>query len=87
MYTEMGMELKKLRIRAGLKQKDVAKELGYSSPQFISNWERGISSPPVKTIKRLASLYKASPDKLFRKLQNAVVQSMREEYERNGTHN
>jgi len=84
MYSEIGKELKRLRIKAGLKQKDVAKELGYSSPQFISNWERGISSPPVKIIKELANLYKTSPDKLFRKLQNAVAKAMRHEYESYG---
>ena len=86
MYEEIGQELKRLRIKSGLKQKDVAKELGYSSAQFVSNWERGVSTPPVKSVKKLASLYKASPEKLFKKLQNAVIKSMREEYEKTGTY-
>lgn len=81
MYTSMGHELKKLRIKSGLKQKEVAEQLGYTSPQFISNWERGISSPPVKTLKQLASIYKTNPDKLFQKLRKAVNDQMQREFE------
>ena len=85
MHQEIGEELKRLRVKAGLKQKEVASKLGYSTPQFISNWERGISSPPVKSIKTLAGIYKTSPEKLFLKIQKAVMNHMREEFERNGT--
>ncbi len=38
--------LKIYRQRAGLSQLDVANSLNYTSAQFISNWERGLSSPP-----------------------------------------
>ncbi len=81
MYDAIGEELKKMREKVGLKQKEVADMLGYTSPQFISNWERGISSPPVKTIKQLANLYKTSPEKLFSKIQKAMVQQMRKEFD------
>ena len=37
---------------------DVAKVLGYSSPQFVSNWERGLVSPLFETISTLVDLYK-----------------------------
>jgi transcriptional regulator with XRE-family HTH domain len=80
-YDAIGEELKKMREKVGLKQKEVADMLGYTSPQFISNWERGISSPPVKTIKQLANLYKTSPEKLFSKIQKAMVQQMRKEFD------
>ena len=50
--------LKEKRIDRGLSQLDVAKVLGYSSPQFVSNWERGLVSPPVETIAVLIELYK-----------------------------
>lgn len=42
--------LKEKRTCAGLSQWDVAKKLGYSSPQFVSNWERGLSDPPIMTL-------------------------------------
>lgn len=49
--------LKSKRIAAGLSQGQVAEELGYSSPQFISNWERSLSTPPIHTVKKLAKVY------------------------------
>jgi len=54
--------LKHKRILAGLSQGEVAKTLGYSSAQFISNWERGISSPPSNIIPQVADLYHLSVD-------------------------
>ncbi len=57
--------LKDKRIVAGLSQKDVALKLGYSTSQFISNWERGISQPPLATLRKIAELYKVSADEMF----------------------
>lgn len=50
--------LREKRINSGLSQLDVARALGYSSPQFVSNWERGLVSPPLETISVLIDLYK-----------------------------
>lgn len=49
--------LKDKRVKAGFTQMDVANHLGYTSAQFISNWERGISAPPVETLKKISSFY------------------------------
>ena len=62
----LGDYLKSKRENASLSQGDVAKKLKYTSPQFISNWERGISSPPIKTLRLLSELYKVSTDELFK---------------------
>jgi transcriptional regulator with XRE-family HTH domain len=40
--------LKERRIAAGLSQIDVSRKLGYTSAQFVSNWERGIAKPRLK---------------------------------------
>jgi transcriptional regulator with XRE-family HTH domain len=64
-FVTLGAFLKKARLKAEISQHDVAKALGYSSYQFISNWERGISSPPCAVLKRIAALYKTSAQKLF----------------------
>ena len=45
-------------------QGEVAKKLQYSSPQFISNWERGLSLPPMEVLPKLLNLYSLSPDEL-----------------------
>ena len=61
MHEELGKFLYEKRIKAGLSQKDVSDKLGYSSPQFISNYERGLCSPPLKKLKKIAELYKIKP--------------------------
>lgn len=62
-YTKLGKNLKDCRNKAGLTQKNVADRLGYSSAQFISNFERGIAAPPVKRIRVLAKIYYPHLDK------------------------
>jgi len=51
-------QLKKSREKSGLSQAAVSKKLGYKSPQFVSNWERSLILPPIKTIFILSKLYK-----------------------------
>lgn len=43
--------LRKQRIDKGLTQVEIAKRLGYSS-QFVANWERGVSRPPYKVLRK-----------------------------------
>lgn len=59
---KLGNYLKDVRERADLTQADVSNKLGYTSPQFISNIERGISVVPLKTLARMVSLYKVNPE-------------------------
>lgn len=67
--------IKTKRLEAGLSQKDVSDHFGYSTPQFISNWERGISTPPMKTLKKLAQLYKTPAEDMFDcLLQDTLIQ-------------
>lgn len=65
--------LKEKRVQSGLSQKDVAEKLGYSTSQFISNWERGISHPPLNTLRSLSQLYKINPEEMFEVLLKATV--------------
>lgn len=78
--------LKASRVKAGLSQKDVANHLGYETPQFISNWERSISSPPVTSLKKLAELYGVSAEKLFEIVLaeeiTTVTESLRRKFKR-----
>ncbi|WP_413287990.1 helix-turn-helix domain-containing protein [Bdellovibrio sp. HCB337] len=57
--------LKDKRKLAGLSQGAVAKKLGYTSPQFVSNWERGLSRPPVPTLRKIAQIYNISMNEMF----------------------
>ena len=55
-YRELGRYFKQRRIELKLNQIDVARHLGYSSSQMVSNWERGRCSPPIEKLYELAQL-------------------------------
>lgn len=57
--------LKMKRLAAALSQKEACQALGYSDRQFVSNWERGISSPPLNKFQELSKLYGFSTEELF----------------------
>jgi len=59
---EIGNFLREKRWAAEKSQGDVSKEFGYASPQFVSNWERGISHPPHAEIRELAKFYNCNPE-------------------------
>ncbi len=54
-----------MRLRAKLTQREVSIELGYSSAQFISNFESGIASPPLSKLPQLVELYKIPVERLI----------------------
>lgn len=55
-HVAIGAFLRKHREDRGLSQTEVASNLGVK-PQFISNWERGMSSPPLRLMKQVRVLY------------------------------
>jgi transcriptional regulator with XRE-family HTH domain len=52
----LGQLLKQRREQAGLTQKQLSRELSYETSQFISNWERDKSVPPVGIIPQLCTI-------------------------------
>lgn len=61
----VGLFLQKQRIASGLKQREVAAELGWSTAQFLSNIERGVAFPPDEAIPLLSKLYKVAISKII----------------------
>ena len=59
-HKNIGRYFREKRIKAGLSQEDVAYALNYSSIQIVSNWERGLCSPPAKILKKLTQLFKVN---------------------------
>lgn len=57
-----GRYLREKRREAGLSQQSVASALGYSSPQFISNLERGTCPIPLNRARQFIDLYKIDQD-------------------------
>lgn len=66
LHQNLGRYLRTKRVSSGLTQAEIADRLGYSSPQFISNFERGLCSPPLKNLKVLVRLYKIDAQELIR---------------------
>jgi transcriptional regulator with XRE-family HTH domain len=56
-YAALGGYLQEMRNKASLTQREVSLALGYSSAQFISNFERGIAVPPLKKLRVLVKMY------------------------------
>ena len=76
----MAEYLKEKRAKANLTQSDVASKLGYSSPQFVSNWERGLAKPPVFVLRDLTKLYRVPANEMFSVLLAEVESDLREEF-------
>jgi transcriptional regulator with XRE-family HTH domain len=79
---ELADFLKSARTQAGLSQKEVAAVLGYKSSQFVSNWERGLSSPPIGTLRRLCGLYRTNESEVFRIIRAIAIRKLEAELER-----
>jgi transcriptional regulator with XRE-family HTH domain len=72
--------LKEKRVSAGLTQSQVAEKLGYSSPQFISNWERGLANPPVFILRDLTKMYKVPADQMFELLKEEMERDLHRQF-------
>ena len=76
----IGRFLRLNRIKANLTQHDVAQHLAYTSPQFVSNWERGVSLPPLEVLPKLSHLFGIAPKEIIETLeryQEAVMKRKR----------
>jgi transcriptional regulator with XRE-family HTH domain len=63
--SRIGTFLHDSRLKAGLSQKEVSDHCGYNTAQVISDWERGVRSPPSIMLKKLVKLYGVSMEKFF----------------------
>ncbi len=77
---QFGKYLKDKRMAAGLSQADVTKELNYTSPQFLSNCERGEALLPLAKLRILASIYQIPKQEMIRVLIGMQEKQIREEF-------
>ena len=61
---KLGLNLKRIRIKKGISQGDIARELKVSRG-FISTIENGKTNPTLATIQKLADALKVSPKDLL----------------------
>jgi transcriptional regulator with XRE-family HTH domain len=62
--SSFGEYLRKLRIKKGLTQMETAKGLGWKSPQFVSNIERGNAQVPADCFNAYAKVLKVPTNTL-----------------------
>ncbi len=79
---KLGDFLKDSRETAILTQAEVSLKLGYSSPQFISNIERGISVIPLKTLAKMVHLYRVNPESVVKIIMESQRKLLREKLAR-----
>lgn len=72
---DLGKQLANWREKAGLSQKEVSERLGYTTPQFVSNWERGVSVPPVIAVKKLSMIYGIEKALMAKTVGDALIES------------
>ena len=61
---------------------DVADQLGYQSAQYVSNWERGLTTPPGRTLRKLADLYQIPAEQLYEVILEYTLARTREDLEK-----
>lgn len=80
--TKVTIPWKTLREKAGLTQKEVSSALGYSTPQFISNVERGRCRFPVPKLARVRKLYRLSVDQMVDLVMREERETMQKTFRR-----
>jgi transcriptional regulator with XRE-family HTH domain len=82
--TDLAMFLIEARTSANLTQGEVAAQLGYKTSQFISNWERALSCPPISIVTKLSKMYGVDEQNLFELMVKSSLErveaSMREDF-------
>lgn len=62
-FKTIGRFLRENREKKDLTASEVARQLKYS-PQFVANWERGMSLPPFKVLRKYCKIIDVSVDSL-----------------------
>lgn len=76
----LALFMRDARIKAGLSQGELAEALGYKSAQFVSNWERGVSSPPLALLRKLATVLGVDIVKIKTKMRAKIRHKITEKF-------
>lgn len=63
-YIHLSRFLKLKRLKAGLTQADLAKQLNGIHSQFVSNWERGVCAPPNNSLPKMITVLRINREEL-----------------------
>ena len=80
--SSIGEFLKKKRLKRNMTQLQLSRKLGYSSSQFVSNWERGICSPPLDAIIKIGRLLGISEAVLMQLILTQTKDLLKEKFQK-----
>ena len=64
--TATGMNITRMRRSAGMSVKDLQEIFGFSTPQAIYKWQRGVALPTVDNLAVLAAVFDVRIDDILR---------------------
>ena len=72
------------RMKQGLSQRQLSERMGYTTPQFVSNWENSTSLPPMNksSIEQLSSAIQVKPRELVDRITEEKIYKIRKDVER-----
>lgn len=76
---QLGEVIREHRIKKGLTQQQLAEQLGYDNPQFISLIERNASKCPLKVIGKLTVILDIPEHKLLKEIRRSYEETILEE--------
>lgn len=71
--------IKKKRIKAGITQRKIAEETGYSVP-FVGAWEQGKCYPPKKVLPKLAKLLETDVEEIEKEILKCKFEKLKRQY-------
>jgi transcriptional regulator with XRE-family HTH domain len=74
---ELGKLFRSERMKVGLSQGKVCQALGYSTPQYLSNFERGLCSMPLDKLKKMIDMYDMDGESVVRLMMELQVKFLR----------
>ncbi|MBO7372941.1 MAG: helix-turn-helix transcriptional regulator [Oscillospiraceae bacterium] len=63
--TATGINITRMRIRAGLTVRDIQEIFGFATPQAIYKWQRGAALPTVDNLAVLAAVFGVTIDDIL----------------------
>ena len=75
----VGKIIRDARLKLGITQRELATKLEYTF-QFVTNWERGASKPPMKVVSKLAKVLKVSEKDIKQEMFDEDLRILKEKY-------
>lgn len=80
-YATIGKMVKQAREKAGITQAQLAKELGFTSPQYVSNLERGITNMSPESLGLICFILKMPDSEIIKMLSKEHLEELKKGFD------